>query len=364
MIFAYYNGFPIDHPVIHFYALFILFGALLALFLSNYHAHKDGFDWDFFNSIFLVAFPCGIIGARIWYVVASWQSEFLPVYQSRGFWAGFGNMFAVWNGGLAIQGGALLGILSGVIYAMKRRKGTSVLRIIDYAIPTILIAQAIGRWGNFFNQEVFGHAVSPEAWNFLPSFITNNMQNGNSAMLSGVSLPSGSIAAPLFLIEGVVNLMFYFLLAYGFQALLQKRYVNGDSSFGYFIAYGITRMVLEPLRNPAFIMGTDTVESNHHDYKSFFMAIAFIILGVVLIVLNHIFAHMAKQGKFKNHPTFHSLYIEENEVVTVSASPKKVAVTSEKQANETSSEIDFAKLKEAEEKMKKDSSSSPKGDKK
>lgn len=361
MTLAYYYGIPFDHPVIRFYAIAILLGALLALFLANYHAHQDGFDWHFFDTIFLVAFPCGIVGGRIWYVIASWQSEFLPVYEEEGFWAGFGNMFAVWNGGLAIQGGALLGIISGVIYAATRRKGTSVLRIMDYAVPTILIAQAIGRWGNFFNQEVFGHAVLPEAWDFLPDWILNNMQNGNKTMLSGVALPDGSIAAPLFLVEGVVNLMFYFLLRYGMPALMQKHYCHGDSSFGYFIAYGITRMILEPLRNPAFIMGTDNVTSSHTDYKSFFMAIAYIIIGILLIAVNHLLRYLARKGKFDKHPFWKGLYIEEDDQLFLDRNigiVKKAVVTGPKEemkqptnTKDTASDIDLSKLRAAENKL-------------
>ena len=69
--------------------------------------------------------------------------------------------------------------------------------------------------------------------------------------------------------NSVVNILFYFILAQGLPAVEGKRYVNGDSGFGYFIAYGVVRFVLEPLRNPAFIMGTNQVTSQHSDYKSY-----------------------------------------------------------------------------------------------
>lgn len=341
---AYVNGFPTSNPVVRFYAIFILFGACLAWFLSDYRAHKAGYDWHFFDTIFFIAFPMGIVGARIWYVIASFKAEFAPVFSSQGFWAGFGNMFAVWNGGLAIQGGIILGILSGVIVALTRRKGTSVLKIMDFAVPTIFVAQMIGRWGNFFNQEVFGHAVSPDAWNFLPSFITSNMQNGNSAMLSGVNLPSGSIAAPLFLVEGFVNICFYFILTQGLPAIEGKKYVNGDQSFAYIVAYGIVRAILEPLRNPAFIMGTSDASATHSNYKSFFMAIVFIIVGVVLIIANHVLYHLSEKGKFEKAPFIKSLYFEENQVLTVEP------IVDIKEESEVSS-IDLSKLKEKEKEL-------------
>lgn len=340
---AYVNGFPTSYPVVRFYALFILAGACIAWFLVNYRAHKAGYQWNFFDTIFFLAFPCGIVGARIWYVIASWQSEFLPTFQKSGFWAGLGNCLAVWNGGLAIQGGVILGVLVGIAYALSRRRGTSVLKIMDFAVPTIFIAQMMGRWGNFFNQEVFGHAVSLDAWNFLPSFITNNMQNGSDPMLSGVTLPPSSIAAPLFLVEGFVNIAFYFVLTQGIPLVEGKRYVDGDQAFGYFVAYGIIRALLEPLRNPAFIMGTDQVTSGHDNYKSFFMAIAFIVAGVLLIVINHILFLLSLKGKMDKVPFVKSLYVEEQSVLTV----KENDIESIKE-----DDIDFSKLKEKEKELK------------
>ncbi len=342
---AYVNGFPTSNPIVRFYALFILFGAGVAFFLSNYRARKAGYNWNFFDTVFLVAFPLGIVGARIWYVIASFKAEFLPVFQNRGFWAGFGNMFAMWNGGLAIQGGVILGVLSGVLVVFFRRKGVSILQAMDFAVPTIFVAQMFGRWGNFFNQEVFGHAVSPEAWNFLPSFIMNNMQNGTSSMLSGVKLPSGSVAAPLFLVEGVVNILFYFILTQGIPAIERDRYVNGDQAFGYFIAYGIIRAVLEPLRNPAFIMGTENVTSSHSNYKSFFMAIAFIVVGVLLIVVNHILYHLSRKNKFEKYPFIKNLYLQDLCVVEV----KKEEMTEEKKEDEVS---DLEKLQQMEKEIR------------
>ncbi|MFA6829394.1 MAG: prolipoprotein diacylglyceryl transferase [Bacilli bacterium] len=310
---AYPQGIPSNNPVIKFYGIIIVLGACLALFLSNYRAHKDGYDWHFFDTVFLVAFPLGIVGARLWYLIATWP-ECAPT--STKWYA----PIAIWDGGLAIQGGIILGVLAGAIFIFTRRKGTSLLRAIDFAIPTVLIAQAIGRWGNFFNQEVFGHAVSPEAWNFLPSFITNNMQNGSMSMLSGVSLPQGAIAAPLFLVEGIVNLMFFFIIGHILPSVLGKHYKNGDTSFAYFIAYGVTRLILEPLRNPLFIMGvTSSSDLSRSHFNSLIMAIVFIVFGVVTILGNHVIRYIcdkkgislekigfSSKSKQKEEKTFHS----------------------------------------------------------
>ena len=82
---GYYVGIPFSNPFLRFYAICIVIGACVALVLSNYRAHKDGFDIHFFDSVFPIAFIAGIIGARIWYVIATYQQEFA----GRSFWAIF-----------------------------------------------------------------------------------------------------------------------------------------------------------------------------------------------------------------------------------------------------------------------------------
>lgn len=348
---GYPVGLPVKDPIIRFYALFILTGALIALLLSNYRAHKEGFKgMSFFSTIFPIAFLCGIIGARIWYVVATYQDEFA----GRGFLA----MIDIRSGGLAIQGGAIGGILGGVIYALFRRKGTSILKMMDWAIPTILIAQAIGRFGNFFNQEVFGHFIPAENWNFLPSFITNNMQNGSMAMgqyvingeiinaaNTGIRVPEGAIAAPLFLVEGICNCMFYFIMTAGIPALFGKRLKDGDQAFFYFISYGIIRLVLEPLRNPSFIMGdnTGTVIAKS-EYKSMMMAIAFIAIGVLLIVINHLLHYLASKGKFDRVPKFKAIFDPSIYQSTVTLKREDVKI-------EEKEDLSYLKLKEKEKEL-------------
>ena len=342
---GYYVGIPFSNPFLRFYAICIVIGACVALVLSNYRAHKDGFDIHFFDSVFPIAFIAGIIGARIWYVIATYQQEFA----GRSFWA----IFDLRSGGLAIQGGAIGGILVGVLYCLFRRRGTSILRIADYAIPTILLAQAIGRWGNFFNQEVFGHFVSPDAWSLLPNWIVNNMQNGDlymgaymyngtlvTAAQNGVIVPEGAIVSPLFLVEGVVNVMFFFLITIRLPTVLGKHFRKGDQSFAYFIAYGITRAILEPLRNPHFIMGTDG--ANKSSYKSLSMAIAFIVIGVVLILVNHVLHYLAEKGTFDRAPKWKAVFVEAEE--------QKVMEFEKKSSSEVEEEktIDLSKLREKE----------------
>lgn len=154
------------------YSVFILIGALLTYFISNYFYKKESESQKYPELVFdtfLVAFPMGLVGARIWYVLSEWtyyMNDPLAILR-------------VWEGGLAIQGGVMLGIVSGVGYAIwKMRKHgmtMSITRLMDLIIPNILIAQVIGRWGNFFNREVYGACTSKESLWFLPSFVLDQM---------------------------------------------------------------------------------------------------------------------------------------------------------------------------------------------
>ena len=289
VILAYPNGFGSRgdgsvHALFPFYSILIFFGFFLAYFISNYRAHKKGFDWWFFSFYFISAVLVGaIVGARLWYVIASFE-EYKGDFEV-GFWNGIGSVFNLANGGLAIQGGILLAATTGVIICLFTRKNYSILKITDFIVPTIFIGQFFGRWGNFFNQEVLGHPVLLDAWSFLPSFITNNMHNGTSRLLSGVRLPLDSIAAPLFIVEGVLNLMAFVIVGFALPRVF-KNYKNGDSTFAYFIFYGLIRIVLEPTRNATFIMG------NSHSVNLFStsvkMSLVFLIAGLVLLLSNHL----------------------------------------------------------------------------
>ena len=161
------KDFQIFGITITFYALIILFGAYIAYLLSRYFVNKEGYDDKILESTFYIAFPSGIVGARIWYVIAEWNKAFA----GRPFYS----VFFIWEGGLAIQGGAILGILVGVLYVHYKKPHYNVLAMADLVIPNILIAQAIGRWGNFFNQEVYGAATEVGAWKILGNLFDEQM---------------------------------------------------------------------------------------------------------------------------------------------------------------------------------------------
>ena len=275
---------------ITFYALCILSGGIYAYLLSDHAMYKQYGEHGLLESTFLVAFPAGIIGARIFYVIGNWNLEF--GWTSMAEVNLFGNTFKIWaplaitNGGLTILGGALTGIVVGVAWFMWRRKGYNIFLVVDYVIPTILVAQAVGRWGNFFNIEVYGNLVSDAGWRWLPTAIFNNMHFDNW----GDPTPIGMMHVPLFFIECIFNLLGYFVLAHLFGIRLRKHTELGDICYGYLIWYGLTRAFMEPLRDGAFNMG-------NNGYWSWVWSLVFILAGCLLIVMNHVLAFLRKKKK-------------------------------------------------------------------
>ena len=279
------------------YAVFILSGALLVLLICNHLAYKYYGEHGLLYTCFFIAFPCGVIGARLWYVILDISNKG-SMSQYVQDWT---KIFDIRQGGLGIMGGAILGIIGGVTtmlilkYALKRKPYTKMnyLFVADFIVPAILVAQAIGRWGNFFNNEVNGYPISVEYFAFLPTFIKNQMMYADHG---SSSLQPGMIYLPLFFIEFCTNLIGYFVLYYGFGRKYfskwfikftnlfikdkDKKLINVDSYHadgtlvgGYLVWYGVTRAILEPLRT-----GSDYFKSS--EITSYVM-----IGGGILIII-------------------------------------------------------------------------------
>ena len=269
---------------IAFYAIFIILGACLVLYICDYQIYKKYGDHGLITACFFLAFPCGIIGARAWYVIGDWyRFADNPI-----------SMFYIWDGGLAIMGGAIFGVIAGVTFMIIRKiynprfKKIDYFLLIDFIVPTILVAQAIGRIGNFFNTEVHGEAVSISAWSFLPTFIKNNMHYSSSAP----DLGPDQIYVPLFLVEAIVNLVGYFVIEFGIRhlfginKLLKHDYHANGSCVGWYIAwYGATRAILEPMRYSAYNMGDDGNWSIISAYWMIGIGLFIVLIFIVLKVL-------------------------------------------------------------------------------
>ena len=307
------SGFSIDGSGFHFityqsarsgltitwYGVVIIFGALVAYWVSDHRFYKKFGRHGILDTCLLLVLPAGIIAARIWYVVGNWNGDGaggpnFSQYCANGQWY---KMFEIWNGGITILGGAVGGIIAGALFVIFRRKYVDVRWAADIIVPSILIAQCIGRWGNFFNHEVYGSVVNMSDWTILPTWIRNQM----AVSFDGGHPVGGQMYIPLFLIEGIINLVGYFVIAWGVAKLWKPKTDTqspkwfhrslGDLAAFYMIWYGITRMIMEPLRDPHYNMGSNGM-------WSFWNSMVYIIIGVVAIVFFHVFDYfLIKKGK-------------------------------------------------------------------
>lgn len=273
--FTYANQFDSTHRGgvhIAFYAIAILLGYLIAYKVADHRFYKEFGKHGIVDTLLIVVFLSGIIGARLWYVVGNWNGDGqggvnFSQEVANGNWT---EIFAIWNGGLTILGGVAFGIICGVLYMIWKRPYVNVRWALDVIIPAILIGQAIGRWGNFFNHEVYGAEVSMADWSFLPTWIRNQMATSFNPL-------SETMYVPLFLIECLINLAGYFVIAYGIPAIWKKNRGLGSLFGFYMIWYGVTRMIMEPLRDPTYNMGTT-------GNWSFWNAMIYVIVGVIAVV--------------------------------------------------------------------------------
>ena len=217
---------------ITWYAVFILSGAILAYWLSTRQLKKWGYDLAIFEDFFIYMLPIGILGARLYYVFFEWGAH---NYESNPI-----RIFYIWEGGLAIHGGLIAAPLFGLWYF--RKKAVDGLRIMDAIFPNVLIAQAIGRWGNFMNQEAFGASVDASYYNGWPEFIKNQM------------FVDGAYRQPAFLYESGANIIGWILITFVYKKYGRKK--RGDLTYAYIAWYGMVRFFIEMMRTDALMFGS------------------------------------------------------------------------------------------------------------
>ncbi|MDU0414968.1 prolipoprotein diacylglyceryl transferase [Bacillus paralicheniformis] len=221
-------AFHLGPIAVHWYGIIIGLGALLGLWLAVREGERRGLHKDTFVDLVLFAIPIAILCARAYYVIFQW-----------GYYSEHPDqIIQIWNGGLAIHGGLIGAVLTGIIYA--KVKGLSFWKLADIAAPSILLGQAIGRWGNFMNQEAHGEAVSRAFLEnlHLPDFIINQMYI------------DGQYYQPTFLYESLWSFT-------GVVVLLLLRKANlkrGELFLIYVIWYSMGRYYIEGLRTDSLML--------------------------------------------------------------------------------------------------------------
>jgi len=243
-------AFQIGNFEVRWYGILIAFGVIVAIILAGYNCKRKDVDFDTILDGFFVAFPAAIVGARLYYVAFEFQN-----YKDNLI-----DAFNIRKGGLAIHGGLIGAFLAVYIFAKIRK--INILKYLDIAAPSIILAQAIGRWGNFMNGEAHGGEVSYDFISKFPSFIQKGMNI------------SGIYYHPTFLYESSWNLMICAILL---VILYKKRNEdNGIVIASYMILYSLGRVFIEGLRTDSLMIGNMRIAQ--------LMSITGIIVGVALII--------------------------------------------------------------------------------
>jgi phosphatidylglycerol:prolipoprotein diacylglycerol transferase len=236
---------------VHWYGIIIGSGLALALYLAIREGNKRGLPKETFADLMIWAIPISIICARIYYVLFEWG------YYSKHL----SEAPKIWHGGIAIHGAIIGGVLT--VFFFGRSKGISFWKITDIAAPSLILGQAIGRWGNFMNQEAHGGPVSRAFLEnlHLPQFIINQMYI------------QGTYYHPTFLYESVWDFT-------GVIILVLLRRVNlrrGELFLSYLIWYSIGRFFIEGMR-------TDSLMLTSSLRMAQMISIALVVLAIIIII--------------------------------------------------------------------------------
>ena len=207
--------------LIPWYSFLIVTGAAIAIFLAVREERRTELKKDTIIDFALWVLPAGIIGARIYYVLFSWDD----------FKDDFLSVFRIWEGGIAIYGAVIAGLLTAFIFSRKRK--ISFLTLCDMIAPGLILAQAIGRWGNYFNQECYGLAIGNPAYQFFP--IAVQIENGNVLEWHMAT----------FFYESIWNLMVFIFLMIARRKWFRYR---GDVISFYAFCYACGRLIVEDFR--------------------------------------------------------------------------------------------------------------------
>ncbi|MDP4084071.1 MAG: prolipoprotein diacylglyceryl transferase [Bacillota bacterium] len=235
---------------VHWYGIIIGSGLALALYLAIRESDRRGLPKETFPDLMIWAIPIAIISARIYYVLFEW-----------GFYSNhFSEIPQIWHGGIAIHGALIGSVLT--VYFFTKARGISFWKITDIAAPSLILGQAIGRWGNFMNQEAHGREVSRAFLEQLhvPPFIINQMYI------------NGHYYHPTFLYESLWDFA-------GFILLISFRRVNlrrGEMFLTYLIWYSIGRFFVEGMRTDSLML-TSTLRMAQ------MISIVIVVVAVMLI---------------------------------------------------------------------------------
>ncbi len=269
-------AFTVFGKEIVWYAILITIGMILSAVYAFNRGRKLGIKTDYMYDYAIFTIILGVIGARLYYVLTS-----LDRYTK------FVQVFEIWNGGLAIYGGIIGGAIAIIIVSLFRK--INILTALDAIAPSVMIGQAIGRWGNYFNQEAFGcNTTLP--WGMKSWVVTQNsnyslegtveyLKSAQQSLVDqGMTVDPNGYVHPTFLYESLWNVIGFVIIHF----MYKKRKFKGQMFLMYITWYGLGRAFIEMLRTDSlYIPGTPVRISMAIGAACFIVGLALlIILGV------------------------------------------------------------------------------------
>ena len=235
------TAFTVFGQDIYWYGIFIGLGVILGVLLALHEAKRTGQNPDTYLDFIIYAMIIAIIGARLYYVIFSW--DFYSQHPEK--------IFAIREGGLAIYGGIIGGVLPAIVYSRVKKKNFWVMA--DTMAPSLILGQMLGRWGNFFNKEAFGgftdnlFAMRYQLSQVRASDVTPDILQ-NLVTVNGVDYIQ---VHPTFLYESMWSLCVFIILL----ILQRKKKFNGQVCATYFFGYALGRVWIEGLRTDQLCIG-------------------------------------------------------------------------------------------------------------
>ncbi len=217
---------------VYWYGIIICLGIILGFTVAYLRMKKIGISLDDLADIALICVPSAIVGARLYYVLAKLES-----------FDSFYEMIAVWNGGLAIYGGVIGGVIAFTLVCKAKRK--PLFKMYDCAAPGLILGQIIGRWGNFFNAEAYGIAESFDFFGIKTDISHFSKNNPIRMTIDGLTVH------PTFLYESLWNLAGFILM----NVFFRKKAFDGEVILWYLSWYGFGRCLIEGLREDSLYLG-------------------------------------------------------------------------------------------------------------
>lgn len=223
---------------VYWYGILIGLGVLVGLKVATKEAKRTGQDPEIYMDFLLYALIAAIIGARLYYVAFSWdeyKDNLLKIFATR-------------EGGLAIYGGVIGAVIAAFFYTRAKKIDFWILA--DTCAPSLIIGQAIGRWGNFVNQEAFGGYTDSL---FAMRLMKNNIYDVPQEVLDNIKIINGIEyiqVHPTFLYESMWNLMIFIILI---QCRKYKK-INGEIFMLYLLGYALGRIWIEGLRTDQLLI--------------------------------------------------------------------------------------------------------------